>query len=118
MSPLQRFSNRCVQTNGRAVVYLDSSALVKLVGYEAESAALERFLRSDQRIMSSELALVEVVRAVRPNGVEEVRRAERLLRVIDLIPIEPDLLRIAAQIDPLTLRSLDAVHLASAETLG
>jgi predicted nucleic acid-binding protein len=99
------------------VVYLDSSALVKLVVVERESAALRRYLRKETRRASCALARVEVVRAVRPHGSAALTRARRLLRRLDLIQLDDELLDGAAALDRGVLRSLDAIHLAAAQTL-
>ena len=99
-------------------VYLDSSALVKLVVREAESAALRRFLRSHPIRVSSALARVEVTRAVRAHGPEAQLRSQAVLSRIRLLRIDDDILSEAAQLDPGILRSLDAIHLASARAFG
>lgn len=99
------------------MVYLDSSALVKLVVVERESAALRRYLRKETRRASCALARVEVVRAVRPHGSAALTRARRLLRRLDLIQLDDELLDGAAALDRGVLRSLDAIHLAAAQTL-
>jgi predicted nucleic acid-binding protein len=100
------------------MVYLDSSALVKLVVAEAESPALRRYLRSEPRRASCALARVEIVRAVRPHGAPAVGRARRLLRRLDLIHLDDQLLDEAAALEAGILRSLDAIHLAAALALG
>jgi predicted nucleic acid-binding protein len=100
------------------VVYLDSSALVKLVVAEPESSALRRELRGKSDRASCTLARVEVVRAVRPHGAAAVTRARRLLRRIDLVQLDDELLDAAAMLNGSVLRSLDAIHLAAAQTLG
>ena len=100
------------------MVYLDSSALVKLVVAEPESSALRRELRGEPDRASCTLARVEVVRAVRPHGAAAVSRARRLLRRIDLVQLDDELLDAAAMLDGGVLRSLDAIHLAAAQTLG
>lgn len=100
------------------MLYLDSSALVKLVVAEPESAALRRFLRTDPERASCALARVEVVRAVRPHGATATSRARQLLRRLDLIQLDDELLAGAAALDGVVLRSLDAIHLAAAQTLG
>jgi uncharacterized protein len=100
------------------VVYLDSSALVKLVVAEPESSALRLELRGVPDRASCTLARVEVVRAVRPHGAAAVTRARRLLRRIDLVQLDDELLDAAAMLDGGVLRSLDAIHLAAAQTLG
>jgi predicted nucleic acid-binding protein len=100
------------------VVYLDSSALVKLVITEPESAALRRYLRDEPRRASCALARVEVIRAVRAHGAAATTRARRLLRRLDLVQIDDELLDAAAGLDAGILRSLDAIHLAAARILG
>jgi predicted nucleic acid-binding protein len=100
------------------VVYLDSSALVKLVIAEAESAALQRYLADESEHASCALARVEVPRAVRGHGTAALTRARRLLRRLTLVQIDDELLDAAAMMDPRVLRSLDAVHLAAAQLFG
>jgi predicted nucleic acid-binding protein len=100
------------------VLYLDSSALVKLVVAETESPALRRYLRAEPRRASCALARVEVIRAVRPHGPAAVTRARRLLRRLALVQLDDELLDRAALLDGGVLRSLDALHLAAAQTLG
>jgi predicted nucleic acid-binding protein len=102
-------------------LYLDSSALVKLVQQEAESDALRRYLRrhrGEGRVTSA-LSRVEVVRAVAGGGARAIGHARRTLARVDLINLDRTLLDQAAILAPATvLRSLDAVHLASASLLG
>ncbi|SRR5216683_1030650 len=102
-------------------LYLDSSALVKLVRQEAESGPLRRFLRrhrADGRVTSA-LARVEVVRAVTGGGSAAVVHARRQLARVDQINLDRQLLDEAAALAPGTvLRSLDAIHLASARAVG
>jgi predicted nucleic acid-binding protein len=100
------------------LVYLDSSALVKLVVAERESAALRRYLRSTPQRASCALARVEVLRAVRPHGGAAMKRARGVLRRLDLVQLDDDLLDAAAALDAGVLRSLDAIHLAAAQVLG
>ncbi len=102
----------------RSVVYLDSSALVKLVVQESESAALRRFLRAHPQRVSCGLARTEVLRAVRPIGPAALRRARQLLRRVHLIRLDEALLDSAAALDPRILRSLDAIHLAAAQLVS
>jgi predicted nucleic acid-binding protein len=99
-------------------VYLDSSAIVKLVVREPESAALTRFLRIRRERVSCSLARTEVLRAVRHLGPAAVSRARRVLRRIDLIRLDDSLLDAAGMLDPRILRSLDAVHLAAAQLVA
>jgi hypothetical protein len=100
------------------VIYLDSSALVKLIVAESESAALRRYLRSHQQRVSCALAKVEVMRAVRPQGGAAITRTRRLLRRLDLVQLDDELLDAAAELNAGVLRSLDAIHLAAAQTLA
>ena len=105
-------------TDERRVVYLDSSALVKLVISESESAALRRYLRAEPLRASCVLARVEVIRAVRPHGGAALTRARRLLRRLDLVQLDDELLDSAAALDTGILRSLDAIHLAAAQAFA
>ena len=102
-------------------LYLDSSAIVKLVQREPESAPLRRFLRkhnSSERVTSA-LARVEVIRAVLPGGTAAVAHARRQLTRMYQVALDQDLLDQAASLAPgVRLRSLDAVHLASAQMLA
>ena len=102
------------------LLYLDSSALVKLVSPEAESAALLKSLESWPARVTSELARVEVVRAARRAAADPAveRRAEEVMAGLHLLRIDDEILDLAARLEPRTLRSLDAVHLASALSLG
>jgi len=98
--------------------YVDSSALVKLAVREAESAALRRCLRRRRPLVSSALARTEVVRALLPFGSEAVRRGKEVLARVDLLRVNDRVLDAAGLLAPADLRSLDAIHLASAEQLG
>jgi predicted nucleic acid-binding protein len=102
------------------LLYLDSSALVKLVLPEAESAALLESLSVWPVRLSSELARVEVMRAVRRviHDPADEQRAEEVLAGLHLMKIDSDILSRAARLEPRTLRSLDAIHLASALSVG
>lgn len=102
-------------------LYLDSSALVKLVKREAESDALTRFLaqhRSSERVTSA-LSRVEVVRAVACGGPAAIAHARRQLARTEQIVLTVTLLDDAATLlHDSILRSLDAVHLAAARSIG
>jgi predicted nucleic acid-binding protein len=102
------------------VIYLDSSALLKLLFQEQESDALELWLglHRDVPKVSSELAKVEVLRACRRLSRRSLPTAELLLSQIDLIPLAGPVVDQASHIEGKALRSLDALHLASALTLG
>ena len=95
--------------------YVDSSAIVKLVVAEPESAALRSYLARRRTLVSSALARTEIGRALLPIGPEAVARGEQVLRRIQLLRINDRVLQIAARIEPAEIRSLDAIHLASAQ---
>lgn len=101
-----------------SIVYLDSSAIVKLVVREPESGALMRFLKKHPRRVTCGLARTEVPRAVRHLGAAAVRRARSTLRNIDLIRLDDTLLDAAGMLGPSVLRSLDAIHLAAAQAVS
>jgi uncharacterized protein len=98
------------------VVYLDSSALVKLVVTEPESSALMEFLRSQSDRVSSAVALTELPRALRRAGfgASERRRAREVMARVALVDVDRRILAAAAAVDPPALRTLDAIHLATA----
>jgi uncharacterized protein len=98
--------------------YLDSSALVKLAVREPESAALRRYLRLRRPLIASALARTEVPRALLPLGTEAVRHGHHVLARIDLLRINDRVLDAANAMLPVELRSLDAIHLATAQQLG
>ena len=102
------------------MIALDSSALVKLVVDEPESATLETWLsgRAPLSVTASDLVKVEVIRAVARADSAGVPRARTLLAGVDLVPVSRDLLETAADLGPPSLRSLDAIHLATALSLG
>ena len=105
--------------NADASVYLDSSALVKLVVLEPESGPLAAHLRRHSSRVSCALARVEVVRAVHGHGRPAVSRARALLTRVSLLRLDDALLDEAGALeDGASLRSLDAIHLAAAQALG
>ena len=102
------------------LLYLDSSAIVKLVLPEPESEALFRLLDSHPERITSALARVEVLRTVRRAGEGEpvLRRAEEVLVRLGLIKVDAEVLRAATHLEPKSLRSLDAIHLSTALSIG
>jgi uncharacterized protein len=99
--------------------YIDSSALLKLVVQEKETAALETDIAEREGLVTSRLALLECHRAAR-------RLAHRkLLQTVDavfdavyLLEITQGILEAAAALEPPDLRSLDAIHVATALSVG
>jgi predicted nucleic acid-binding protein len=104
--------------NGRTV-YLDTSAFVKLIVAEPESGALHERLRRWPDRASATLLRTETVRALRRSGNDHlVGKARRLFGAINLVRVDEPLLDRAGDLGPPELRSLDAVHLAAALSLG
>jgi uncharacterized protein len=101
-----------------SATFLDSSALVKLAVREPESAALRRYLRRRRPLVASALARTEVTRALLPLGPEAVRHGHDVLACVDLLRINDRVLDAAGAMRPVELRSLDAIHLATAQQLG
>jgi predicted nucleic acid-binding protein len=101
-------------------LYFDSSAIVKLVQVEAESDALRNYVHHrDDQLVTSALSRVEVVRAVTQGGPSAIALARRQLARFVQVALDPELLDLAATLDPAArLRSLDAIHLASARLAG
>jgi predicted nucleic acid-binding protein len=101
------------------VAYLDASAVVKLLMEEPETAALRRRLPAWPRRASAALLRVELLRTVKRAGLPGLLRdARRQLAAIHLIRMDDDLLDRAAALEPPSVRSLDAIHLAAALSLG
>ena len=99
--------------------YVDTSALVKLVVAEAGSAALRRWIDvAAPDLVSSDLARTELLRAVRRGAPERVLQARAVLDSLTILTLAAATFETAARLDPLALRTLDAVHLASALELG
>jgi predicted nucleic acid-binding protein len=97
-------------------IYLDSSALAKLVVEEPESEDLRTFV-GDRVVVSSMVARTEVIRAVARTEPERVGAAEKVLAETSLIIIDGPLASAAAWVEPASIRSLDAIHLATAQRL-
>ena len=97
--------------------YADSSAILKLLIVEKESAALTNFI--DFTIKSSALTRVEIIRVLHKIAPEKIAQAQVILAGIDLTPLNPAILSAAENFAPaITLKSLDALHVASVIFLG
>lgn len=104
--------------NARAV-YLDTSAFLKLIVAERESAALHVRLRDWPTRVSAALLRTETARALRRSGnAHLIDKARRLSGSIYLVGLDYPLLDRAGEMDPVELGSLDAVHLAAALSIG
>jgi predicted nucleic acid-binding protein len=115
------------------VIYLDSCALVKLILTEKETKALQDYLDERPDIVTSELAITEIVRVVRRSCYDSQRRlrfsqdvlnerldaAAALLDRVDQIVVDTDtFLRAGMFADDPHLGSLDAIHLVCALEIG
>ena len=100
-----------------AVAYLDASAFIKLILDEPESRALDIAI-DPFRWTSSTLLEVEVTLGVRRRQRAAVDAVRALLGAVRMIEIDADIRRAAAGLDDPGLRSLDAIHLATALSLG
>jgi predicted nucleic acid-binding protein len=99
--------------------YLDTSALVKLVVAEPETAALRSWLEAQtQPLVSSDLARTEMMRATRRAAPHLVIRAREVLDILVLTQLSSTVFDHAGRMEPARLRTLDAVHLAAAIDLG
>jgi predicted nucleic acid-binding protein len=98
--------------------YVDTSALVKLVVREDESPAFIAWLSgTDRRPVASDLIRTELTRAVSRAAPGRLEQARRVIASVTLVSITPAILQEAARLQPATLRTLDAIHLASALAL-
>lgn len=103
-----------------SVWYLDSSAIVKFAVEERESAALQVWRRSVSTqavLITCELAVAEVLQAVRRVG-GNLDVALAHLDALEQLVIDRDLLLAAGRIEPVGIRTLDAIHLAAATATG
>jgi uncharacterized protein len=98
------------------VIYLDTSAFVKLIRGERETSALEAFLRErpEAPLVSSALLVLETRRAILRQAPDQLARADLLLTRIDQVHITRAVLEAASRLPDPALRSLDALHLATA----
>jgi predicted nucleic acid-binding protein len=100
------------------LVYLDTSAFVKLVTPEVETPALVGYLRRWTHAVSATLLRTEALRAAARRSPASVLDTRRALRDMAFVDLTRDLLDQAGSLVPLELRSLDAIHLAAALSLG
>jgi len=98
------------------MIYLDSAAIVKLVHAETETQALRDWLdeRAETGWTSSVLAEIESSRALARHAPEAVTRLHPVLDLIDLVDLDASIRILAQTVKPATVRSLDAIHLATA----
>jgi uncharacterized protein len=101
------------------VIYLDSSAVVKLARQEPETDALRAWLAANPRpLAASALVRTEAARALRRTEPAALPVLRAVLAVLHQTPVTDAVLDAAAQLPGAALRSLDAIHLATAEELA
>lgn len=100
------------------MLYLDSSAIVKLVVEEPETDALRKYLRRRPVRATSELAVTEVLRAALRRDSELLEAARRVLDRLDRIALGTQLVARAGSLRPPEMRTLDALHVAAAFELA
>jgi len=99
------------------LVYVDASAFVKLVLAEPETRAIAAALAGVERLVASEILEVEVLRATRRGG-GDVAVARAQLAVVRLLALSDRTRARASELTPTSIRSLDAIHIATALELG
>lgn len=102
------------------MIYLDSSAVVKLVRREAHTEDLSAWLaeRGDASLVSSALVEVEVPRALRRHAPQDLPAVPAVLAALYRVDIDADVRARAGAYTDAGLRALDAIHLATASTLA
>lgn len=98
--------------------YLDTSAFVKLCWPEPESAALRAYLLNWPIQVSSSLLWTEALRVAQRQSMARIARVRTALLQVAMIDVDRALFRQAGMLTPPGIRSLDAIHLASAASLG
>jgi predicted nucleic acid-binding protein len=101
------------------VAYVDASALAKLLIVEADSTAMERWYVEIERAVTSRVAVVETQRAVARRAIP-LRNdlVDRTLASVEIVELDQSIAGRAATIGPAELRTLDAIHLATALEIG
>ncbi len=99
-------------------VYLDTSAFMKLITPEAETVALQRYLVPRSLRVSAALLRTEALRAAMRVSQDHVAKVRRQLRNVALVDVGREILEQAGSLIPADLRSLDAIHVAVALSLG
>mgnify|MGYP006275813897 CR=1 FL=1 len=100
-------------------LYLDTSAFVKLFCKEEHSGALRAWLEErHEDLVASDLLRTEALRVARKLSPEATLLARQLLEAVSLVTVSSDICERAADLDPDIMRSLDAIHVATALALG
>ncbi len=100
-----------------SLAYVDASALVKLILDEPDAAPMRRWYIESSRIATSHVGAIETRRAV-ARKVDDADRIDAIFSSVVVIGLDPGIGRVAATLAPPTLRTLDAIHLATALSLA
>lgn len=96
------------------MIYVDNSALVKLVLPEAESSSMIEFTAKFDTLVTSTIGAIEFRRAVKRHYAQQLWAVERVLAEMTILELSHEVRRTAELLEPTILRTLDAIHLASA----
>ena len=96
------------------MIYVDSSALVKLVLPEAESSSMIEFAAKFDTLVTSAIGAIEFRRAVKRHYAQQLWAVERVLAEMTILELSHEVRRTAELLEPTILRTLEAIHLASA----
>ena len=99
------------------VAYVDASALVKLALDESDGTDMRHWYHERERVASSRIGIIETQRAVR-RKMDAPAHVAAILRSIEVVELDEAIARQAAAVGPPALRTLDAIHLATALALG
>ena len=101
------------------VFYIETSAFVKLLADEEYSTQVRDWVRgADAEYVSSDLLRIEALRSSRRRSPQVVKAAREALSAVGLIRLTSEICEVAAHLDPATMRSLDAAHVATALSVG
>ena len=99
------------------VAYVDASALVKLVVDEPETPSMFRWYVESERLATSTIGIIETRRAANRRG-HDPAQLESVFRSLVILQVDDIVAAGAARISPVKLRTLDAIHLATAMAMG
>lgn len=99
------------------LAYVDASALVKLILDEVDAGAMRRWYVEADRIACSVIGAIETRRAV-ARKVERSERVDLVLRSVVTLEVDAVVTATASRVMPIGLRTLDAIHIATALALG
>jgi len=99
------------------LTYADASALVRLILEEPGSAAMNRWFIESSRVLTSRVGVIETQRAASRRDHDPAHR-ETVVRDVGVIELDAAIAALAATLGPAGLRTLDAIHVASAVAIG